>query len=177
MEKVYVAKLGKTVGLKGWQKLYIDSDFPEQFSKGNHLFTDRGQELTIESYNPNNDTIKFIAIDTIEEAKKLTNRQLFVTIEDTKKSCSLERNQFFWFDIIDCIVKEKDEVLGRVIDIQRLPLCDYMVIKTSQTLQQNSSIKLASSFMLPYTKDFVLDVDIEQKQIVVKNGKDILEAS
>ena len=37
MDKIYIAKLGKTVGLKGQQKLHIDSDFPEQFKKIQNL--------------------------------------------------------------------------------------------------------------------------------------------
>lgn len=36
-DKIYVAKLGKTVGLKGDLKLFIDSDFPEQFKKMPYL--------------------------------------------------------------------------------------------------------------------------------------------
>ena len=33
MNKVYVAKLGKAVGLQGHLRLFIDSDFPMQFKK------------------------------------------------------------------------------------------------------------------------------------------------
>lgn len=31
---IYIGKLGKTVGLDGSLKIYIESDFPEQFKKG-----------------------------------------------------------------------------------------------------------------------------------------------
>ena len=105
MDKIYIAKLGKTVGLKGQQKLHIDSDFPEQFKKDTKLTTDKKQELIIESYNNTSNVIKFVGIDTIEDAKKLTNRQLNVSTQETREMCNLKEKEFFWFDMIGCIVK------------------------------------------------------------------------
>jgi 16S rRNA processing protein RimM len=174
MDKIYIAKLGKTVGLKGQQKLHIDSDFPEQFTKDTKLTTDKKQELIIESYNSSNNVIKFVGIDTIEDAKKLTNRQLYVSTEDTREMCKLDEKQFFWFDMIDCIVTENGQVLGKVSDIQRMPLSDYLMIDTDETLVKE---KFATSFLVPYLDDYILFVDIENKSITTQNAKDILEAS
>ncbi len=175
MDKVYVAKIGKSVGLKGQQKLHIDSDFPDQFKKNTKLTTDKNQELIIESYNDVSNTVKFIGIDTIEDAKKLTNRQLFVSKEDTIKECALDKNQFFWFDILGCSVEENGLVLGIVDDVQRMPLSDYLEIKTSKELIEQ---KYPNNFLLPYIMDeYILNVDIDKKMISVINAKDILEAS
>ena len=174
MEKIYIAKIGKTVGLKGQQKLIIDTDFPEQFKKNTKLTTDKKQELTIESYNTTSNVVKFLGINTIDEAKKLTNRQLFVSDTDTRENCKLGDKQFFWFDMIDCIIKENDEILGKITDIQRMPLSDYLMIETSEKLVQKG---LATSFLVPYLDDYIMSVDIQNKQITAKNTKDILEAS
>ncbi len=174
MDKIYVARLGRAVGLKGQQKLIIDSDFPEQFKKSSKFFTDKNQELTIESYNSNSNTVKFIGIDTIESAKKLTNRQLYVSQEDTKNMCKLEDKQFFWFDMMDCMIKEDEKELGIIKDIQRMPLSDYLEIETTKTLQDKN---FANRFLLPYTDDFIINVDIENKIILVKNAIEILKAS
>jgi len=174
MEKIYVAKLGKTVGLKGQQKLHIDSDFPEQFKKNAKFITDKNQKLTIESYNSANNVVKFIGIDTIEEAKKLTNRQLFTSIADTKELCQLKNKEFFWFDIINCLVIENDTVLGKVIDIQRMPLSDYLLIETSQELVDK---KFSNQFLIPYLDEYILNVIINNKQIFTRNSYLILENS
>jgi len=174
MDKIYIAKLGKTVGLKGQQKLIIDTDFPEQFKKNTKLTTDKNQELTIETYNNTSNVVKFIGIDTIEDAKKLTNRQLFVSDEDTRNNCKLNDKQFFWFDMINCNVYENDELLGKVSDIQRMPLSDYLMIETNPDLIKEG---FATSFLLPYIETYVINVDIELKSIFVKEAKDILEAS
>lgn len=174
MKKVYVAKIGKTVGLKGFSKLYIDSDFPEQFKKDSKFFTDKKQELIVESYNSKNETVKFQGIDSVEAAKKLTNRLLYSSQEDTKENCKLGQNQYFWFDIMDCKVVEDEEILGVVDDIQRLPLSDYLSVKTSNELVEKD---LAKSFLIPYLDEYVITVDINSKTITVKGAKDILEAS
>jgi len=174
MNKIYIAKLGKTVGLKGQQKLHIDSDFPEQFKKNTKLTTDKKQELIIETYNQSNNVVKFVGIDTIEEAKKLTNRQLFVSNEDTRNNCKLGDKQFFWFDILECNVYENDELLGKVSDIQRMPLSDYLMIETDSALIKNG---FSNSFLLPYIDTYIISVDINLKAINVKEAKDILEAS
>lgn len=173
-EKIYVAKLGRAVGLNGSLKIFIDSDFPEQFTKNAQFTTQKNQILTIEKFNAQNDTVKFVGINTIEDAKKLTNKLLYTTYENTKESCNLEKNQFFWFDLIGCEIVENNEVLGTVADIQRLPLNDYFVIKTSKTLQDQ---KLAKEFLLPYSEQYIDNVTITNKTITVKNAKEILLAS
>lgn len=174
MEKIYVAKLGKTVGLKGQQKLHIDSDFPEQFKKNTKFITDKKQELTVESYNATNSVVKFIGIDTIEDAKKLTNRQLFTSKEDTKEFCQLKEKQYFWFDIMDCLIVENDITLGKVVDIQRMPLSDYLLIETSKELVEK---KLSNQFLIPYIDEYILNVDINNKKITTTNSYPILENS
>ena len=174
MNKIYIAKLGKAVGLKGQQKLHIDSDFPEQFKKNSVFYTDKNQKLTIETYNTKNNNVKFIGIDTIDDAKKLTNKQLFVSQEDTRNICNLSEKQFFWFDIIGCNIIENGEILGKVTDVQRMPLSDYLEVETDKNLRENN---YSNSFLLPYIDDYIEKVDIENKIIKVKNAKEILEAS
>jgi 16S rRNA processing protein RimM len=174
MEKIYVAKLGKTVGLKGQQKLHIDSDFPEQFKKNAKFITDKNQELVIESYNSSNSVVKFVGIDTVENAKKLTNRQLFTSIENTKEFCQLKDKEFFWFDMMECLIIEDEKVLGKVIDIQRMPLSDYLLIETTQELIDK---KLSNQFLIPYIDDYIINVDINNKKIFTKNSYPILENS
>ena len=76
-DKVYAAKIGKTVGLKGWLKFYIVSDFPEQFCPDATFITNKNLFLVIESFDKKNNLIKFREINTVEEAKKLVNQELF----------------------------------------------------------------------------------------------------
>jgi 16S rRNA processing protein RimM len=166
LEKIYVCKVGKTVGLNGQLKLHIDSDFPEQFFKGATFLTNKNINLTIETFNKKNNLVKFVGFDNIDTSKKLINQQLFSTIQDTKTNCTLDENQFFWFDLIGCKIIENDKILGEVIEIHRYPISDYFEIQT-----QNKT------FLLPYLPAYILNVDIEAKMILVNGAFDILEAS
>ena len=86
MQKVEVAKLGRAVGLKGELKLHLLSDFPEQFKKGAKFKID-DKELVVEYYNPKRGVIKFLGINSPEDARKLTNKIIYSTIEETKATC------------------------------------------------------------------------------------------
>jgi len=77
---VEVAKLGKSVGLWGELKLYLVSDFPEQFQVGKTFTTSKNKSLTIETYNSTQEKVKFIGINTREDASALT-RQARESIE------------------------------------------------------------------------------------------------
>jgi len=174
MKEIYVAKLGKSVGLKGEIKIFIDSDFPEQFCKGATFLTNKNIKLTVNSYNESRDTILFNEINSVEDAKKLTNQELYSTIENTKEFCKLNENQYFWFDIMNCEIYEEDLLLGKIIDIHRYPISDYFEITTSKNLVDEN---LPKTFLIPYEEKYILNVDIKNKKINVKDAKAILENS
>ncbi|MBD3829235.1 MAG: 16S rRNA processing protein RimM [Arcobacter sp.] len=172
---VYVAKLGKAVGLQGHLRLFIDSDFPEQFKKGAVFTTNRNLQLKVLEYNSSRELVKFENYEDVDTAKKLTNQELYSTIEQTKENCKLGKNEFFWFDLISCEVFENDLKLGKVKEIQRYPLNDYLEITTDIELVNKGYPKV---FLIPHIFDkFVLNIDIENKRINVINSFDILENS
>ncbi len=168
-----VAKLGKTVGLHGEMKLHLKSDFPEQFKPGARFESKRGV-LEIETYNPERDLVKFKGCNSAEEAKKLTNLDLFTSEEKTRQDIKLEEGQYFWFDIVGSSVYEGDLLLGKVLEVERLGVTDYLKLETDEKLV---SKKMPNSFLIPYLDNFVLDVDTKTKTIRVQGGFDILEAS
>lgn len=171
--KFQVAKLGKTVGLIGEMKLHLKTDFPEQFKPGVCFETKRG-ELEIESYNPERDLVKFKGYNSAEEAKKLTNLDLFTSLEKTRQEIKLDEGQHFWFDIVGCSVYEGELLLGEVLEVERLGVTDYLKLETDEKLV---SKKMPNSFLIPYLDKFVLEVDTQAKIIKVQGGFDILEAS
>lgn len=157
----------------GESRLILDSDFPEQFFEGASFETKRGT-LVVESYNENRGLVKFQGVGTREDAKKLTNLELFTSQAATKENCSLQEGEYFWFDVIDCSVYEGDTLLGVVSSIERLEPTDYLMIKTDSKLVEQENAK---SFMIPYIDHFVIETNIKDKRIDVKGGFDILEAS
>jgi 16S rRNA processing protein RimM len=168
--KIPIAKIGKTYGVKGWQKLHLLTDFPEQFKVGATFESDK-INLTIEKIDLKRNLVKFKGFDTPEDAKKLTNRVLYSTPEKTKENIKLKENEYFWFDIIGCDVIENDKLLGKVIDIERVDV-DYLVIKTDENLLKE---KYPKRFLIDFKRN-VDKVDIENKKIFAKGAALILES-
>lgn len=170
---VYIAKLGKSVGLFGENRLILDSDFPEQFYKGAKFETKRGI-LVVEHYNEDRGLIKFVGVGTREDSRKLTNLELFTNEAATKENCDLNEGEFFWFDIEGCSVYEDEQLLGVVASVERLEPTDYLMITTDNVLVEKENAK---SFMIPYIDNFIVKTDVDGKRIDVTGGLDILEAS
>lgn len=178
---IEIAKLGRSIGTSGLMKCIIFTDFPNIFQKGNIFFIkpyhaileNQMQPLTLKSFNLSRSTIAFEEINSLEEAKKITNFLLLSSIEDTKKYCHLQQNEFFWFDIIGCNIFEDTTPLGCVKDIQRIANTDYLIIQTHKEL----SSLFAKEFLIPYLDHFIISVDIKNKKIHTKNTKNLLEAS
>jgi len=168
-----IAQVGRTIGLWGDLKFHIHTDFPEQFQVGKTYKSNRG-DLTIADINNKRGTIRFVGYESIDSAKKLTNVKIFADETQTRESCDLKEGQHFWFDIIGCTVKQGDEILGVVTDIQRMADTDYLVIATDEALVKED---LSKSFLLPYIERYVLTVGLEEKTVYTKDAKDILEAS
>ncbi len=173
--RIYIAKLGKTVGLKGHLRLFMETDFPEQFKKSATFTTNKDLELKVLEYNISRELIKFENYENVNIAKKLINQELYVSEESTKENCTLKENEFFWFDIINCKIVENGKTLGVVKDIHRYPLDDYLEIKTDSKF---ISKELSKTFLIPYKVDvYILNVDIENKTINTKKCLEILENS
>jgi len=183
MNKIPIAKIGKTNGLKGWQKIHLLTDFPEQF-KPNTAYESDKIELTIEKIDLKRGLVKFKGVDTPEDAKKLTNRMLYTTEEQTKENIKLKENEYFWFDIIGCDVIENGEwrmengeclkgeiKLGKVKDIERVDV-DYLVIDTDEKLINQGYPK---RFLIDF-KRHVKDVDVSNKKITANAALELLDS-
>lgn len=167
-----VCKIGKTVGLKGALRLHDLSDFPNQFKKSAKFYDKDGNEFTIKSFSKNNSLVIFEGYEDINLAKNLVNKILYRSKADTIKYCHLEKDEFYYFDIIGCEIYENDILLGVVKDIMDNMANDLFIIETSSDLKS-----YASEFYIPYHDNFVEKVDIKTKKIYVKNSLEILKNS
>lgn len=169
-----VALLGKTVGLKGAIKLYDRSDFADQFKKGAKFHLKSGEILEILLFNRANSTAVFKDYEDINLASKLTNQVIFKTKEQTRATCKLKKDEFFYFDIIGLKIKENSVILGEVMDIIEAGSGYVFEIKTDENLSQNG---LPTVFYLPYIDHFILKVDLTSGEILSQNALAILENS
>ena len=63
-----VAKLGRTIGLKGAVKIFDRSDFPSKFKKGAKFYLRNGEILEILSFNGANSSAIFKNYESVEAA-------------------------------------------------------------------------------------------------------------
>ncbi|MBD3800122.1 MAG: 16S rRNA processing protein RimM [Campylobacterales bacterium] len=171
---LYIAKLGRTVGLHGEMKLHPFTDFPEQFVPGEIFYTKARIPLVFENVNMERELVKLQGIDTPEEAKRFTNVMLYTTYGRTREMCHLEEGEHFWFDLIGCTVTEAGVTLGKVIEIERIGAVDYLQIKTDDALVKR---RLPKQFLLPKQLPFVEHVDTDAGLIIAHGAMAILEES
>jgi 16S rRNA processing protein RimM len=169
---LYVATLGKSVGLRGQMKLHIQSDFPEQIVSGAQFFLDKNRQVTIESFDGR--LVKLQDINTPEDAKRFTNKKLYTTVAQTKEHCSLQQGEYFYFDLIGLNVVEGSCKLGTIEDIERIGAIDYLIINTDEALRAQ---KFSKSFLIPYQEHFIEKVDIADGTIHTVGALEILKAS
>jgi len=171
--KFFIAQVGKTHGLYGDLKLHIHTDFPEQFKAGYSFQTSSGV-LEVKEVNLTRGIISFRGYEGIDFAKKLTNTKIYATLEETKERCELKDGEHFWFEIEGCSVVEEGVVLGVVSEMQRLAEVNYMFIDTDEALVKEG---FATTFLVPYIDRYLLETDVEKQVVLVKDAKEILEAS
>ena len=161
--RLKVGKIVNTHSLKGEVKVVSSTDFEEQrFEKGTELLITRGnqvvKEVTVESYrtHKNNLLVKFVGIDSIEEAEKLKNLQIKI---DSENIGELEENEYYFHEIIGCeVFDENGKSLGETSEILTPGANDVWVIKS-----QNGK-----EILIPYIEDVVKKIDVENKKIDIE---------
>lgn len=170
-DKITIAKIGRSFGIHGELKLHLETDFPEQFEKGKTFFV--GDELLeVEYFDLKRCVIKFVGIDSKEEASKLTNRPIQTTIEESRKSCILKDGEYFWFDLIGLEVYDDNTLLGKIESIERIGSTDYFLVSTNPELKE-----LPKKFLIPHIPQYIKNIDLEKKVVNTIGGYGLLENS
>ncbi|MBT0872472.1 16S rRNA processing protein RimM, partial [Campylobacter coli] len=104
--------------------------------------------------------------EDLNKAKKLTNLILYQNIEQTRKCCKLKKDEFFYFDILECEVYDDKQKLGKVCDIVKTGSSYLLEIQTDEELLRKKYSKI---FYIPYIDKYVQKVDIDKHQIFCSN--------
>lgn len=157
-----VAKILTTHGLQGEVKVALITDFPNnRFAAGSRLALkdDHNLVLTVKSGRPFKQfwLVTFEEIYDIEQAEKLKGKVLVVSQENQQE---LPAGSYYYRDIIGCQVIDNGnkEVIGKITDIEAPGANDIWLVKE----------KNGNEFWLPYIKDVVKEIDIENQKIYVE---------
>ncbi len=105
--------------------------------------------------------IKFKEI-SFEEAESLKNRILYV---DTQELPSLEKDEFYYYQLIGLEVRDKKSRLwGKIVEIMPMGEYDLILVK-----------KQKESFYIPLIKEYVEEIDLKKGFVLVKDIEALFE--
>ena len=138
-------------GLKGHVKVEPLSDFPSRFDAGARLrLDDEWIEVQDCLWQKGRPYVKLAGVNDPDQARALQWKYL----ESTEQELELDEDEYRTQDLIGLRAETSEgEVLGKVDDVLMLPAHDVLVV---------------GEIMIPATKEFVLDVDIEGGMILVQ---------
>ena len=163
-EKIVSGKISGVYGVKGWVKVFSDTDPREGILKYSpwylqHPNIDAGRwhEIKVEAGRRHAKTVvvKLEGYDDRDECMQLIGAQIAINASQLK---SLAKNEYYWRDLIGLrVVNQQDVELGVVDRLFETGANDVLVVK-DETQER----------LIPWTLEHaVLEVDIEQGVIFV----------
>ena len=162
MDYIAIANLNKTFGIKGEFRAYCLTDFPKDRFKIGETFligTPGGKpllEVTLKSYRMEAPFVilKFSEILSINEAEKYLGNKVYIQ----KERAALPADTYHIHDLISCrVVLENEEEIGVCIDVLSYSSTKTLIVEREG--KENAQI--------PFAKQFIKDVDIDDKRIVI----------
>lgn len=159
MEYLLLGHIAGSFGLDGTLKIISTTSFQDKrYVKGNKIYLGEEKKiLTVVSFRANGkfDFLKVEEITTKEDADKLKSTSIY-----GEKDLSLLDKGFYYFsDLESCVVvDENNKQLGNVKRVEEFPAQITLRVRGNNN----------KDFFVPFIKEFILDVDIENKIIKIK---------
>ena len=168
MDLVAIAKIVRTRGLKGEVVCDVLTDFAERFDDletVTAVMPDASRrQLTIEDHWFQNGRVvlKFAGFDSIELGETLRNAEVCIP---ESEAVELEADEYFDWDLAGCRVETIDGAeVGVVREIMRNGGTEILVVQGGE-----------KEFLIPFANVICVDVDIENKLIVIDPPEGLLE--
>ncbi|CAN5774768.1 ribosome maturation factor RimM [soil metagenome] len=167
-ELVVIAKTVRTRGIKGELVAELLTDFPERFEGIEEVTAvmpsgDR-RELKIEDFWFQRERIvlKFAGFDSVEAAETLRNTEICVSETETVE---LDDDEFFDWQLEGCEAETVDgQMIGVVKELMRTGGTEILIVAGDE-----------KEYMIPFAASICVEVDIDNKRIVVDPPEGLLE--
>ena len=163
MEYVSLGIIKDSFGLDGTMKIFSTTTNQKQrYKEGATVFlynpqTNEYKPLKVIKYRRNNpfDFVKVDEINNPEEIKALKGCEIHAIKDDI----TLDQDEYFYSDLKGCEIVDKDNhILGKVKEVEEFP--------AQLTLRVSRNGK--SDFFVPFVKQFIKEVDIKNKRILIE---------
>ena len=154
MDRLTVGKIAKPQGVGGELKILPLTDDVNRFKSLKTVFVDGREYSVIKArISPNGVFLTLDGVNDRNVAEQLRNKDVEV---DRKDAVRLEKDRYFIVDVISCEVFVGEEKIGKLVDVLQYGSADVYVISTKK-----------GKAMIPAIKRILVDVDVENKQIVL----------
>jgi len=168
VSKVQIGKIVNTCGLKGEVKVINSSDFiKERYKKGNVLNVVNEEKcinelFTIAAFREKEKFIylKFKEINTIEEAEKYKECLILI---DSESLNQIDEDTFYHYQLLDMEAYFNNRLIGKISEISSNGRQDLLRISSDN-----------KSFLVPFLDDFIEEISLEKKKIILKNIEGLL---
>ena len=162
MEYVRLGKVIDAFSLDGTLKILSSSYFSDKrYQTGNviYLLSPNNERLlyTVENYR-NNKELDFVKLKEISSKEEALERKGWF-VEAVKDESVLDKGDYYFSDLEECTVyDEKGRLLGKVKKVEEFPA--QITLRVSRDYNRD--------FFVPFIKEFIVSVDINNKKIVIK---------
>lgn len=167
MEYIKVGRIINTHGIRGELKVLPLTDNLDRFDDLKIVYIGNNKEkVEIEQvkYHKGLAIIKLKEFDNINQVLKFKDDFLYIDVED---KVELPEDHYFIFDIVDCNVYDtKGRKIGVVTDVLQYTSNDVYVVKD---MEKNKE------YLIPAVKEFVVDIDVENKKIIIDPIEGMIE--
>lgn len=166
---IAIGKIVKTIGIRGNLKVIPLTDFPDRFygTKKFLLFNEKDNHFQINEILGGYDfafseckvfdkyiNLKLDHYDSIEKSRELVN---FIIMVNEKDRVKLDDGTYYFYELIDSDVYDRDRLIGNVISILNYGSGDLFNIKYED-----------KEVLIPFNKEFVKNIDVKNKRIDVQ---------
>lgn len=164
MDKLKIGKILGTHALKGELKIRSNSDFNEQrFIVGHRLLIEnQNEEFIIKTvrFHKGNYLVSFDGLQDIN----LVEKYIGLNVYGYKDDIELDEDEYFYGDLIGCVLKQDDRKIGEVVSVFNNGAHDILSVQTDK-----------KTVSIPYVDAFIDGIDIENKIINVHLIKGFLD--
>ncbi len=159
---IVVGKVRRTVGLKGWVRVGLNTDFPERFSPGSRVLVKRltGEPEPVKigdwrsHFSGDAIEIKFAEVDDCDAAASFVNTLLVIPKSEREELC--DDSEFYPDELPGMqIIGPDGKVSGVVVSLEAEAANPYLVVTTNN----------GSEVMIPFLKVFISAIDRKARQI------------
>jgi len=169
MEYICIGKIVNTHGIKGEVKIQSYSDFDDvRYKKGNEVFVlynDEYVSLKCHSFrvHKGNPLVTFEDNLNINDVEKYKNCLIYINSDNQHE---LKKGEYYRYQLKDLeVIDEESNRVGKVVGIEE-----------TNGAQNNMRVRKddGNEFLIPYIDEFIKNVDLDNKQIMIHIDKGLL---